>query len=53
MQPTPNAVQSAQHEYETHLKTCRQCAADGAPCPVARHLRRVYNNAMRQERRRP
>ncbi|CAL9277987.1 hypothetical protein SROCM77S_06560 [Streptomyces rochei] len=37
----------AREDYEHHLRTCRQCGADGVKCPVAKHLRRLYNNLLR------
>ncbi|PZT71258.1 hypothetical protein DN402_04015 [Streptomyces sp. SW4] len=43
-------LEQARDEYETHRRTCRQCGADGAPCPVAKLLRRAYNNAARAAR---
>ncbi|GAA4798825.1 hypothetical protein [Streptomyces ziwulingensis] len=56
MQPLnqpPASLDQAREEYEAHTRRCRQCAADGAPCPVAKHLRRVYNNLTRAARPRP
>ncbi|MGC0379737.1 heterodisulfide reductase subunit C [Streptomyces sp. SAI-229] len=53
MQPPHDPIQQAHESYETHLKSCRQCAADGSPCPVAKHLRRVHNLLLRAERNRP
>ncbi len=42
-----DALQQAHSEHQQHMRTCRQCRADGAPCPVAKHLLRLYNNARR------
>ncbi|GAA5059548.1 hypothetical protein GCM10023336_35400 [Streptomyces similanensis] len=42
-----DALQQAHSDYQHHMRTCRQCHADGAPCAVAKHLMRVYNNARR------
>jgi hypothetical protein len=53
MQPPYHSLEHAREDYETHLRTCRQCEADGAQCPVAKHLRRVYNNLARTARPRP
>ncbi|MET8035897.1 hypothetical protein [Streptomyces sp. NPDC005345] len=42
---TPNdSLDQARMSYEGHLNSCRQCAADRAPCAVAKHLRRVCNS---------
>ncbi|MEU6404353.1 hypothetical protein [Streptomyces sp. NPDC046985] len=46
-----DAVQQAQSDHQQHLRTCRQCHADGAPCAVAKHLLRAYNNARRNSSR--
>ncbi|WEH43137.1 hypothetical protein OG233_28485 [Streptomyces sp. NBC_01218] len=48
--PTQPSPGEARDPYEEHRRTCRQCAADAAPCPVAKHLRRAYNNALRAAR---
>ncbi|MEW2166482.1 hypothetical protein AB0912_26320 [Streptomyces sp. NPDC007084] len=49
---TPNdSLEQARMSYEGHLAACRQCAADQAPCAVAKHLRRVYNNLNLAARR--
>ncbi|MFJ3492378.1 hypothetical protein ACIPPJ_02050 [Streptomyces sp. NPDC086091] len=37
--------------YEQHAHTCRQCHADGTPCPVSKLLLRAYNNARREQMR--
>ncbi|WP_405593968.1 hypothetical protein [Streptomyces sp. NBC_01092] len=42
-----DALQQAHTDYEQHMRTCRQCHADNAHCPVAKHLLRLYNNARR------
>jgi phosphoribosyl-dephospho-CoA transferase len=42
-----DAVQQARADYEHHVRTCRQCHTDAAPCAVAKHLLRLYNNARR------
>lgn len=42
-----DALQQAHSEHQQHLRTCRQCHADGVPCAVAKHLMRLYNNARR------
>ncbi|MFI1443561.1 hypothetical protein [Streptomyces fructofermentans] len=47
MHPSPNALDQARMSYENHLATCRQCAADGLQCAVAKLLRREYNNQNR------
>ncbi|MHB9863957.1 hypothetical protein [Streptomyces sp. YIM S03343] len=44
-------VQRARDVYEDHLRTCRQCTADGAMCASAKHLMRLYNNARRTQGR--
>ncbi|WP_167382934.1 hypothetical protein [Streptomyces mangrovisoli] len=41
------AVEQARDAYDSHMRTCRQCAYDGAACPVAKHLLRIYNNVRR------
>lgn len=48
MDSSYDSLQQAREEHETHLRTCRQCGADGVPCPVAKHLRRRYNNLARR-----
>ncbi|MFI6208162.1 hypothetical protein ACIBAI_17455 [Streptomyces sp. NPDC051041] len=50
MQPLQDRPDQAADEYETHLRTCRQCGADGRPCSVAKYLRRVHNNLARAAR---
>ncbi|GAA2896407.1 hypothetical protein GCM10010524_30670 [Streptomyces mexicanus] len=47
-----DALQQAQSDYQQHMRSCRQCAADSAPCAVAKHLLRLYNNARRAAARR-
>lgn len=47
MNPSYDRLEQAREDYEHHLQTCRQCEADGAKCPVAKHLRRLYNNLLR------
>lgn len=47
MPPQGDALPQAHSDYRNHLETCRQCRADAAPCPVAKHLLRLYNNARR------
>ncbi|WP_167364479.1 hypothetical protein [Streptomyces regalis] len=42
-----DALQQTRTDYEHHMQTCRQCHADSAPCAVAKHLLRLYNNARR------
>ncbi|GGS97718.1 MULTISPECIES: hypothetical protein [Streptomyces] len=52
--PTPAAAPSldqAREDYETHRRYCRQCALNASPCPAAKHLRRLYNNATRSATR--
>lgn len=44
MHTPDDALEQARMSYEGHLNTCRQCAADRAPCAVAKHLRRAYNS---------
>ncbi|AYN43240.1 hypothetical protein D9753_35040 [Streptomyces dangxiongensis] len=48
-QPAPSVDQSRE-DYEAHRRYCRQCALADSPCPAAKHLRRVYNNATRAAR---
>jgi Na+-translocating ferredoxin:NAD+ oxidoreductase RnfC subunit len=42
-----DALEEARAAYEHHMRTCRQCHADAARCPVAKHLLRLYNNTRR------
>ncbi|MEU8472281.1 hypothetical protein AB0F30_31070 [Streptomyces sp. NPDC029006] len=53
--PNPPAVSvdQARQDYEAHRRYCRQCALNGSPCPAAKHLRRVHNNATRATRSGP
>jgi heterodisulfide reductase subunit C len=44
------SVDQAREDYEAHRRYCRQCALSTSPCPAAKHLRRVYNNAARATR---
>ncbi|WP_425347886.1 hypothetical protein [Streptomyces roseochromogenus] len=46
-----DALENARLTYEQHVRTCRQCHADGAACAVAKHLLRIYNNARRDRMR--
>jgi hypothetical protein len=46
-----DALENARLTYEQHMRTCRQCHADGAACAVAKHLLRIYNNARRDQMR--
>ncbi|MEU6773723.1 hypothetical protein [Streptomyces sp. NPDC046759] len=46
-----DALETARLTYEQHVRTCRQCHADGAACAVAKHLLRIYNNARRDHMR--
>ncbi|WP_030753442.1 hypothetical protein [Streptomyces sp. NRRL S-31] len=48
-QPAPS-VDQAREDYDEHRRYCRQCALGPSPCAAAKHLRRVYNNAMRTAR---
>lgn len=50
MQPSYDSLEQARQDYEQHLRSCRQCGADGTQCPVAKHLRRLYNNLARTSR---
>jgi hypothetical protein len=50
-QQDSSPVQRARDVYEGHLRTCRQCTADGAMCAAAKHLLRLYNNARRTQGR--
>ncbi|MEU6089538.1 hypothetical protein ABZ865_22540 [Streptomyces sp. NPDC047085] len=47
MSSVDDAFENARFTYEQHMQTCRQCHADAAPCAVAKHLLRIYNNARR------
>ncbi|MCS0602704.1 hypothetical protein NX794_16010 [Streptomyces sp. LP11] len=51
MSSVTDAFENARLTYEQHMRTCRQCHADAVPCPVAKHLLRVYNNARRDQLR--
>ncbi|MEU6511362.1 MULTISPECIES: hypothetical protein [unclassified Streptomyces] len=51
MSSSHDALENARLTYEQHVRTCRQCRADGAACAVAKHLLRVYNNARRDRMR--
>ncbi|WP_330336229.1 hypothetical protein [Streptomyces sp. NBC_00557] len=51
MSSVNDALENARLTYEQHMRTCRQCHADGAACAVAKHLLRVYNNARREHLR--
>ncbi|MDF3299176.1 hypothetical protein [Streptomyces tropicalis] len=42
-----DALQQARADYDQHMGSCRQCHVDTVPCPVAKHLLRLYNNARR------
>ncbi|MFI6359482.1 hypothetical protein ACIBJF_44470 [Streptomyces sp. NPDC050743] len=46
-----DALDNARLTYEQHMRTCRQCHADGAACAVAKHLLRIYNIARRDHLR--
>ncbi|WP_225829690.1 hypothetical protein [Streptomyces sp. NK08204] len=46
-------MENARITYEQHVAECRQCRADAAPCAVAKHFWRLYNNARRQQLRAP
>ncbi|WP_225829038.1 hypothetical protein [Streptomyces naphthomycinicus] len=48
--PTAASVDQAREDYEDHRRYCRQCAVSPSPCPAAKHLRRLYNNAARATR---
>jgi hypothetical protein len=48
MSSVDDALENARLTYEQHMRTCRQCHADGAACAVAKHLLRIYNNARRE-----
>lgn len=45
------ALHQARADHEHHMQTCRQCRVDTAPCAVAKHLLRLYNNARRNAAR--
>ncbi|WP_167546347.1 hypothetical protein [Streptomyces zinciresistens] len=47
MSSSGDALHQARADHEQHKRTCRQCHADSAPCQVAKHLLRRYNNARR------
>jgi Na+-translocating ferredoxin:NAD+ oxidoreductase RnfC subunit len=47
-----DALEQARTDYEHHMRTCRQCHVDTVPCPVAKHLLRLYNNARRSNAQR-
>ncbi|MEU1054012.1 hypothetical protein ABZ397_15860 [Streptomyces sp. NPDC005876] len=47
------SVEQAREDYDAHRRYCRQCQADAAPCPAAKHLRRIFNNAARAAARPP
>ncbi|MEU0007923.1 hypothetical protein ABZ079_27500 [Streptomyces sp. NPDC006314] len=51
MSSVNDAFENARLTYEQHMRTCRQCYADAAPCAVAKHLLRIYNNARRDRMR--
>ncbi|MEW1872279.1 hypothetical protein AB0420_29985 [Streptomyces caelestis] len=53
MQPSYDRLEQSRQDYEQHLRSCRQCGADGMQCPVAKHLRRLHNNLARTARPRP
>ncbi|MEU7423410.1 MULTISPECIES: hypothetical protein [unclassified Streptomyces] len=53
MSSVNDAFENARLTYEQHTRTCRQCHADAAPCAVAKHLLRIYNNARRERMRAP
>ena len=42
MSQSPHSLDQARADYEHHVGTCRQCHADAAPCPVAKHLLREF-----------
>lgn len=46
-----DALENARLTHEQHVRTCRQCHADGAACAVAKHLLRLYNIARRDHLR--
>lgn len=51
MSSVNDALENARLTYEQHMRTCRQCHADGAACAVAKHLLRIYNLARRDRMR--
>ncbi|MEU2926779.1 hypothetical protein ABZ636_17280 [Streptomyces sp. NPDC007251] len=51
MSSVNDALENARLTYAQHMRTCRQCHADGAACAVAKHLLRIYNNARREHLR--
>ncbi|MFF5860321.1 hypothetical protein ACFY8B_32685 [Streptomyces sp. NPDC012751] len=51
MSSVNDALEDARLTHERHLRTCRQCHADAAPCAVAKHLLRLYNLARRDRLR--
>ncbi|GAA2773648.1 hypothetical protein GCM10010521_59840 [Streptomyces rameus] len=51
MSSVNDALDNARFTYEQHMRTCRQCHADAAPCAVAKHLLRIYNLARRDRMR--
>ncbi|GGW14199.1 hypothetical protein [Streptomyces capoamus] len=51
MSSVNDALDNARFTYEQHMRTCRQCHADAAPCAVAKHLLRIYNLARRDHLR--
>ena len=53
MSAVSDALEEARTQYERHVHACRQCRADAAPCAVAKHLWRLYNNARREQMRSP
>ncbi|MFF8861260.1 MULTISPECIES: hypothetical protein [unclassified Streptomyces] len=51
MPSVDDAFENARLTYEQHMRTCRQCHVDAAPCAVAKHLLRLYNIARRDRMR--
>ncbi|MFF8401633.1 hypothetical protein ACF1AB_04975 [Streptomyces sp. NPDC014846] len=51
MSSVEDAFENARLTYEQHMRTCRQCHADAAPCAVSKHLLRLYNIARRDRMR--
>ncbi|MEU8694286.1 hypothetical protein [Streptomyces sp. NPDC048665] len=51
MSSSHEALENARLTYEQHVRTCRQCQADGAACAVAKLHLRAYNNARREHMR--
>lgn len=51
MSMADEALENARTTYEQHVRTCRQCRADGAACAVAKVHLRTYNNARRDHLR--